>query len=164
MWKEISKVAGCMCVCVLRASGRKGVSADNLRSYRPWYGLWILFCTQSLSHVWLFAILWTACQAPLGCKAIPFWVRWFEQGSDFMFLQDSSNSKVANFGFLWIELRKLMNLDENIRRLTISSVDQDVYQPEHSYTAFGNIKLKNSWSILYSIKCTLSFSIAMYLP
>ena len=30
-----------------------------------------------------------------------------------MFLKDSSNSKLANFGFLWIELRKLMNLDEN---------------------------------------------------
>ena len=116
MWKEISKVAGCVNVYVLGASGREGVSVDNLRSYRPWYGLWILFCAQPFSHVWLFAALSTACQAPLRSKAIPFWVRWFEQGSDFMFLKDPSNSVVDNFGFLWVELRELMNLDEKQKK------------------------------------------------
>ena len=38
-----------------------------------------------------------------------------------MFLKGPSNSVVDNFGFLWIELRELMNLDEKKKKCIFTS-------------------------------------------
>lgn len=76
----------CVCVCSVLGWGRVYLQIAWCLTGLG-MGFEFYFCTQSpCSHVWLCDPL-TACQA-LGCKAIPFWVRWFEQGSDFMFLKD----------------------------------------------------------------------------